>query len=195
MNIEIQNRITKIRELINRGATMGEKIAAQKALERLVKKYNIDLSTLERTIKKEYHFKYKMDIEKQLFLTLKRFFGITGQAYLDSGKYELSLILGYGEWVELDCAYEFFRRDMVRKWRAHCTPLVKRCRTAKTKKNRIAELAPIFLSKYIIASNLYKDDDIETRDLSEKEKNIFSVVGNVEGGKFNKQIISNKLLS
>lgn len=41
MNQELKNKIAKIYELVNRGATDGERQAAKNQLDKLMKKYNL----------------------------------------------------------------------------------------------------------------------------------------------------------
>lgn len=73
MNNVIKDKISKVLELTNRGVE-GEKEAAKIALERLMKKYNVSDEELEKIHLKRYVFKYKTQLDINLFVQLISFF-------------------------------------------------------------------------------------------------------------------------
>ena len=58
MTNETKDKIAKIYELVKRGATEGEKQAAEIALNKLLKKFNLTDEFLETINLREYEFKY-----------------------------------------------------------------------------------------------------------------------------------------
>lgn len=197
MNTEIKDKISKVLELANRGVE-GEKKAAQKALDRLMKKYNLSDEDLAKIKVQRYYFKYKTELDKKLFCQLVEFFfknkGL--QIYLNTinGR-NLWLELEYLDWVTLDSAYEYFRRHAAAQFTEFCLPHVKRCRSNKTRNAKRAELQEAFFSKYVIASNIYHPEQITQIDfngMSSKEWENFNrqsqMLGNVQGGQFHTQV-------
>lgn len=206
MNTEIKDKIAKVLELANRGID-GEKAAAQKALDRLMKKYDLSDEDLSRIKLARYYFKYKTELDKKLFCQLiEYFFKNRGlQIYLSTvnGR-DLSVELEYLDWVTLDSAYEYFRRHAAAQFKEFCLPHVKRCRTTKTKNAKRAELQTAFFSKYVIASKIYHQEQIATIDykgMSNKAREASykqgQILGNVKGGEFHTQVATKetKLLS
>lgn len=206
MNAEIKDKIAKVLELANRGVD-GEKEAAQKALNRLMKKYDLSDEDLSRIKLSRYYFKYKTELDKKLFCQLVEYFfkekGL--QIYLSTvnGR-NLSVNLEYLDWVTLDSAYEYFRRHAAAQFTEFCLPHVKRCRSAKTKNAKRAELQNAFFSNYVIASKIYHQDQIKEIDysgMSNKERETSykqsQILGNVKGGEFHTQVSTKetKLLS
>ena len=73
MTPEQQDKIQKVYELVKRGVS-GEKGAAQAALDRLMKKYNLSAEQIQNITFKEYRFKYSQNTELMLFGTLFKYF-------------------------------------------------------------------------------------------------------------------------
>lgn len=193
MEQSIKDKIAKVYELVKRGVD-GEKEAAKKALDRILKKYNIrdvDFDTLNR---REYRFKYATELEMQLLCQIHEYFldDSKFKAYRDlRGVRELVIELEYIDFVVVDSAYEYFRRHMKKEYNRLVLPEIKRCRTNKTKTKRRKELSGLFFSRYIIASKLYKEHQVEKIDLSkmsQKELLNRSKFMNVEGGQYNTQV-------
>ena len=61
MEQSIKEKITKIYELVNHGATEGERAAAKKALDRMMSKYSLDLNELDTIKEKEYCWRIFMN--------------------------------------------------------------------------------------------------------------------------------------
>lgn len=197
MNTEIKDKIAKVLELANRGVE-GEKDAAQKALDRLMKKYNLSDEDLAKIKVQRYYFKYKTELDKRLFCQLVEFFFKDKklQIYLSTinGR-DLWLELEYLDWVTLDSAYEYFRRHAAAQFTEFCLPHVKRCRSNKTRNAKRAELQSAFFSKYVIASNIYHPEQtkqIDFNGMSSKERENYSrqaqILGDVQGGQFHTQV-------
>lgn len=197
MNNQIKDKIAKVLELTSRGVA-GEKAAAEKALQRLMQKYNLSDEDLSRVKLKRYWFRYHTHLDVRLFCQLVNYFfqdrnlmvyksSINGrQLYLD---------LEYLDWVTLDSAYEYFKRHAAQQFREFCLPHVNRCRTLKTKNAKRQELQEAFLSKYVIASNIYRPEqlkEIDYMNMSNKERESHyrrgAILGEVQGGEFHTQI-------
>jgi len=197
MNTEIKDKIAKVLELANRGIE-GEKDAAQNALNRLMKKYNLSDEDLSKIKLTKYFFKYKTNLDMMLFQQILKYFfegrnfRIVRHTY---GTKELAIELEYLDWVTVDSAYEYFRRHAASQFKEFCLPHVKRCRTTKTKNAKREELQTAFFSKYVIASNIYHPEQIEKIDhtsMSNKERETShkraQILGDVEGGQFHTQV-------
>lgn len=192
MNTEIKDKITKVLELANRGID-GEKDAAEKTLERLMKKYNLSDEDLAKIKLKPYTFTYKTNLDKALFFQLKSYFfkdkSIPVYGSSSSAK-QMVVELEYLDFVKLDSAYEYFRRHAAKQFNEFCLPHINRCRTAKTKNAKRADLQDAFFSKYVIASNIYHQDQV--REMTPKEmeeaRKKAAILGNVEGGKYHTQV-------
>ena len=202
MNKEVKDKITKVLELANRGIE-GEKNAAQNALSRLMKKYNLSDEDLAKIKLTKYSFKYKTNLDMLLFLQLLRYFWkgryfqISQRTY---GVKELALELEYLDWVTLDSSYEYFRRHAAEQFKEFCLPHIKRCRTTKTKNAKRAELQEAFFSRYVIASKIYHPEQIKNIDWSEMSNKEIeasnkraSILGDVVGGKYHKQVAKETL--
>ncbi len=198
MNDKIRQRLSKVYELANQGIA-GEKEAAKKALDRLVKKYNVSPDDLESMNQKEYVFKYATRLDLLLFQQLNIYFfeDKKYQIYKDTwGKKELSVKLEYLDYVLISCAYEYFKRHMKKQFNEFCLPLIKRCRTAKTKNNRRKELQSAFFSTYVVKSKIYKSEQLsETSSMSDKQIKDHMKLRGVKGGNYNTQLSSGLYLN
>ncbi len=192
MNETQRQKIAKIYELVN-GGVDGEKKAARNALDRLIAKYNLSDTDIENINKKEYRFKYQTKLDLMLFQQLLVYFldGKSGTIYKDTyGVKEVSIALEYLDFITISCSYEYFRRHMKKQYKKVVLPQVKRCRSPKTKNKRRQELYPIFFSKYVLKSGIYKKDQVSKMDTSKmSEKEVADRISmQVEGGSYNKQV-------
>lgn len=200
-NLELKNKLSKIYELVKRGGTEGEKIAAKKALDKLLEKHNlqgIDLDSLDKSI---YSFKYKSQLDEWLLFRIVAMFAedagnlqATKLTYL---KKEISLNLTYLDFITVHASYEYFKRHMASQWKKVCALEVKRKRTSKSKNLCRKQLQQPFFSRYVINSGLYKEHEIENVDLSalsKKELDARHKMLGVEGGKYNKQVTNGLLI-
>lgn len=198
MNQQLKDKIAKIQELINRGATDGEKAAAKKALDRIVKAHNIDESQLTSVLYKDYYFKFSSINERILLGIIMHVFLETGtKCAVQTHRKRIKASLLYEEWVTIECCYEYFRRHMKAEYKRIVLPQLIGCRTAKTRKNKKERLDMIFLSNYSIASKLYKEGElteINIDEMSKQEAHDRTALNGVQGGQYNKQVISNLLL-
>lgn len=197
---EINDKLAKIYRLVQKGATEGEREAARKALERIMKKYNLNDSALNDLDFKEYIFKYTKQIELNL---LERIMFIMvpnaiEQSALRSWKKEIVSKLQYLDWVTIECAYEYFRRHMRKQWNKLVLPELKKCRKVKTRNKRRKQLSDLFFNRYVIASKLYKEEElkkIDPNEISEREaKDRMRLAEGVEGGQYNKQVVGGLML-
>lgn len=195
MDDNLKGKIAKVYALVQQGSA-GEREAAKVALDRLMKKYNIDDEYVKTINERFYKFTYSMDMDKYLMSRLIQFLlkrdDIT--AYLDTnGKRAIVLKLEYLDWVTLDCAYDYFRKHMRGEYKRLVTPQINRCRTAKTKKARKEQLEDIFFSKYVIASKLYDEHEVkkvDLADMTEAERKQRASLAGVQGGSYNVQVQS-----
>lgn len=199
MNNQLKDKIAKIMALINQGATDGEKQAAKKALERIIKAHNIDESQLTSVMFKEYQFKFTTTLEKQLLTRIALFFHPESLRSAIQRHYKrVTLHLTYDEWVTIECAYEFFRRHMKSEYRKAVVPIIKNHRTRITKQRAKQDLEPIFFSNYIIASKLCKPEEMQPLnfdEMSEAELKKRMKLAGVEGGSYKKQVDDTKYLT
>ncbi|QEE51060.1 hypothetical protein FUA48_16190 [Flavobacterium alkalisoli] len=193
MTEEVQNKIAKVYELVNRGE-QGEREAAKKALDKLLKKYNLDESAIAAIKLRRYTFKYSTNLELMLLSQLIEYFlkGKEVAAYRDTRMCrEVVMKLEYVDFILIDTAYEYFRRHMKAQYKKLCLPKINRCRSVKTKNKRRAELQDLFFRKYVVASKIYHTDQLETVDLStltDKERKDRMALSGVQGGEYNSQV-------
>ena len=148
MTDEIKNKIAKVYELVKRGE-QGERQAAEKALDRLLKKYNLSAGEVAKIHLKMYKFKYTSDLDKMLLCQLLTYFfeGKYKKYTLYTGDVrEIGIEMEYLDYVQVECTYEYFKRHMNQQWREFALPLVKKKRTTKTKNKRRKELQDVFLA-------------------------------------------------
>lgn len=199
MTNEQKEKIAKVYELVNRGVE-GEREAAKKALDRLMKKYKLSDQDLATIHLKKYSFKYANQMELWLLQQLHKYFLPNKEliAYRDTwNKRELVISLEYIDYVTIETAYEYFRRHMNAQFKELCLPEINRCRKAKTKNKRREELQSIFFSKYIYKSKIYHPEQIEKVDLSklsDKEYNDRMKLEGIQGGQFNQQVTTGLFL-
>lgn len=203
MDNSILNKVAKIYELVTRGGTEGEKTAAKHMLDKIMKKYNLDESVLVDIQKKEYIFKYATSLDN--YLLIRIMVVLTDDTFkmarkrtwhLGKGVKQIVCKMDYMDWVTVDSAYEYFRRHMKDQYKSVCAPLIARCRKQKTKNKKREELEVHFLNKYFIASKLYKENELKPVDVTdEKERSLRRMMDGVEGGSFNRQLVSSLLLN
>lgn len=204
MTNELREKLAKVYELVNNGATEGERIAAKKALDRMIDKYNINQSELDSLNLKKYIFKYSTKLEYKLLAVIMNMFIADGistsrRMNFDGEKSVKQIVsnLTYMDWITVESAYEYFRRHMKSEWQRLCMPEINRCRKAKTKKERREALEPVFFGQYIIASKLCKPSEIisvPNSELSKQELQNMAKVRGIEGGNYKRQLTSGLLL-
>jgi hypothetical protein len=191
MTPEVKEKLKKVYALVNGGATEGERAAAQKALDKILEKYNINAADLE-SIDKDWHLlTYTTEMEWMLIFRLARTVISKPDFSSVPGKKRLGVLVTYFDWVTLSSAYEYFRRHMKAQWVKFCAPHVARCRTTKTRNAKRKQLQEIFFGKYVIASNLYQPEELTTVDLnkvSKQEREARMRLDGVEGGKYTTQV-------
>ncbi|MDN3673101.1 hypothetical protein QWY99_08580 [Flavobacterium branchiarum] len=194
MNEQLKDKISKIYEIVKRGTTEGEKIAAEIALNKLLKKHDLTDEFIKTMHLKEYEFKYATNLDLQLFIQLHKFFFKEKEfnAYKSTlGRKSIFLSLDYIDWVLLSSSFEYFKPHMNSEFRKFCLPLIKRCKTTKTKNARRAKLQDVFFGQYVMKSKIYHKEQIGTIDLSklsEKELADREQLSKIEGGSYSTQI-------
>lgn len=192
MTPEQKEKLKKVYELVKRGSTEGERAAAEKALEKLLAKFNLKGVDLDSLDKEWYKLTYISELELSLLERLIR--TMLNEWPSDLGRIggkTLGIKLTYLDYITISSAYEYFRRHMKQQWIKFAAPHVARCRTAKTRNARRKELQGVFFSKYAIASNFYKPEELTTidlNDLSKKERADRQRMQSVEGGTYNTQV-------
>ena len=188
MNEKLRARLDALYELIERGATEGERQAAKNALDRIIKKHKID--PREGCKKTWYAFPYTWMLELELLCHILRKMTPTARMF---GRYpparKCIVIMQYEDYVVASCAYAYFRRHMRAQWKKVCAPKLKRFRNAKNRDKRKAVLEGHFLPTYIIMSGLFLTGEIRLRDVKDdQEKKDLQLMLEVEGGKYHTQV-------
>lgn len=190
MTEEIQQKLAKVYELVKRGE-QGEKIAAEKALKRLMKKYNLTKEALNDLKLRKYTFKYASELDLKLFQQLMYYFlrDKDYQLYKHTlGVKEISVKLEYLDFVQIETAYGYFRPHMNKQWREHALPMLKRFRKITNKNKRRVELQKVFFNRYIDKSGIYHKDQLTKKPLEGKELDDTIRLMGIEGGKYNQQV-------
>lgn len=199
MNPQIKEKFQKVIALVERGGTEGEKQAANKALERLMLKYNVSDAMLANIELNRYSFTYKTEIDQWLLVQVARVLaGYKGRFEKHTnGQRVIKIYLKYEDWITVDCAYEYFRRHAAAQYRKIVLPELKKCRTTKTRNKRRNELMSWFLATYISQSKLYLEGDlkqVEPHKISQQELRDRCLMNEVEGGQYHKQVVTTNLL-
>jgi hypothetical protein len=191
MDQEIKNRLSKIYALADQGATEGERAAARAAVDRLVKRYRITADQLREIGRSSYTFVCVNRMHESLICAITAHFSgewkekLYKASRINRGK--IFAVLTYLEWIEITAAYEYFRRHMAKEW-LHVRQTMKLKRGAK-----FDRVKTTFVSAYLIASGLVKNEDMQTIDKPTKE--MLAVYNNTTGGKYNRQLTSSLLLT
>jgi hypothetical protein len=100
--------------------------------------------------------------------------------------------LKYEDWITVEASYEYFRRHMEVQWRKVRNPKLRR------KKSK-AMLENMFMERYLVKSNLVNPKNLVPRDpnqkVTRKEVETYLAVREVEGGKYNKQVVGGLMLN
>lgn len=194
MKNENREKIAKIYELVQRGATDGEKKAAEIALNKLIKKFNISDEYLEKIKLKKYEFKYSTILDLKLFMQLHSYF-FKGKDFKAErrtiGTKSIICSFEYLDYIVIMTAYEYFKRHMNKEFKKVCVPLINKCRSTKTKNKRRQELQGKFFSRYVIKSKIYHQEELTSLDyskLSKKEIEDIERLMKIEGGNYHTQL-------
>lgn len=196
MTEDIRSKLEKIYELVNWGATEGERAAAKKALDRIIDKHNITEDELDSINLKNYVFKYATNIEMHLLGAILLVLVTDGLKNSSRGNKRVNSKLNYMDWITVESAYEYFRRHMKKEWNWVCVPELNKCRKPKTRREKRAKIEEIFLTEYLVKSKLYKEEylsSVEVKNNAEYEARLLMM--NVEGGQYNRQLNRGLLLS
>lgn len=199
MTPELKAKLAKVCALAKNG-TDGEKAAAQLALDRLVKKYDLECVDFDSLDKEYYSFTYCGSIEVRLMEAILDVMIDDIDVFLDCyrtvrPKKEIRIKMRYTDYVVVSCAYAYFRQHMRPQYRALVTKELKRFKKAK----RQVTLEHIFLSLYLIKSGLVKPEDIiqaNPETLSKKElSDRLKMLEHIEGGHYSTQVQTGNLLT
>lgn len=200
MENQLKDKISKIYELVQRGATEGEKSAAEIALNKLLKKHNLTEEFIKTMHIKKYAFKYATKLDLDLFIQLYGYFfegkEFNGTKSTLGGK-TIYMSFEYLDWVLFSSAYEYFKRHMNAEFKKHCVPLIKKCRSTKTQNARRAKLQELFFSQYVMKSKIYHQKQIGKIDLSalsEKERIDRERLEQIKGGSYATQVTTGLFL-
>lgn len=205
MHTTIKDKLTKIYELVNHGATEGERQAAKSALDRMLSKFNLTEADLISINTNPYIFKYSNSREMYLLSVIKNLFlDKETKAFRRSLKVneggknlirvrEIVIITTYAEWVQIECAYEYFRRHMNQQWKSVVVPILKNYKGNKlAQKNKRTKIEKDFMSDYLLKSKLYRPEHLVKVELSAKRIREKHAIRGIEGGNYTTQITSNK---
>jgi hypothetical protein len=196
MNEAIRERLSKVYALFTNGATDGERQAAKVALDKILDKYNITEAELANINLKRYWFTYTSQLEVLLLILIcKQCCGIESYMGKDKSCRSICLDLTYLDWVSIESMYEYFRRHMKKEWLLHSKTAIAKCRKTKTKNEMRRVLQDKFFSIYISRSSLYREKDFTQTKATATEYELARHFTTVEGGNFNKQVITHKLIS
>ena len=196
MSPEIKEKLRKVYELVNSGID-GEREAAMNVLEQLMAKFGITEAQLSSLDQNEYEFGYTSKMELILLARVMEtlYPGVVGKSKRIVSVKKIISTLDYTTFINIECAYEYFRRHMKAQWILLCIPELAKCRKTKTKNKLRAELQDAFISKYLIESKLVPESSIKQVPIkSGRHLNRVALVSGVQGGQYNKQIHTNKLL-
>lgn len=198
---EIKQKLSKVYALVNRGSTEGEKAAAQKALEKMLEKYQLEGIDLEELARNRYHFTYTTNMEIKLMEAILNVLIEDNNWGKDAsyGRNRLNVSLTYLDYVTVSAAYGYFRKHMKAEWNKVCAKQIKRCRTAKTRNAKRAELQAEFLIRYKYHSGLYRPGEIKCKEvdpetLSAAEIKRRLAMAGIEGGQYTTQVTNGLLL-
>lgn len=194
----ITEKLSKVYALAQHGATEGERAAAKQAMDRIMKKHNLDQRVLNDLDRKQYTFTYSTELE--LLLLTRIMMMMVPNAIQDSSrmKKKVHSMLRYVDYITIECAYEYFRRHMKQEYNRVLLPVLKKCRKSKTKTARRKQLGSIFFTNYVAASNLFKEGEIKmigVDEISEKEYRDRQLMRGIQGGTFNRQLNGGLLLN
>lgn len=117
MTDEAKIKIAKVYELVRRGE-QGEQQAAEKALQRLLSKYNLSEEEVAKMHLKEYVFKYASDLDKRLLCQLFEYFfkdKYDGKLYTCTWRVkEISVEMEYLDYIQIESAYGYFKRSVAK---------------------------------------------------------------------------------
>jgi hypothetical protein len=199
MNDSIREKLSRIYSLVNKGATEGERNAAKLALDRILKKYNLDESVLQNIDLKQYSFRYSTNNERILIISIVEMFSENKESLRwKTWTKEVVGTFTYYEWISIESSFEYFRRHMKMQWIKVVKPNLDRCRKVKTRKKLREELDFIFIDRYLIASNLVDEKKlitIKASEMSQAEITKRLSLQGIEGGQYNKQILRGLLLN
>ena len=201
MTNETKDKIAKIYELVKRGATEGEKKAAEMALNKLLKKFNLTDEFLETIELARIRIQVCNTIRPRFIYPTSHVFFFKDKDFNASkstlGRKSIFISLEYVDYILLMTAYEYFKKHMNAEFRKFCLPSISRCRTNKSKNKRRAELQKTFFSQYVMKSKIYHENQLEiidTSKLSDREYNDRKKLKDIQGGQFHQQVTTGLLL-
>lgn len=198
MTQELKEKLAKLYEMVQRGATDNEKDVARKLLDKLLAKHNLEDIDPSMLDKERHYFTYTSSTEVQLFLRLVAFLlELDYQTVCSSirSRRRLIALVSYSDYITLEASYEYFRRHMKAQWERFCAPELAKCRKAKTRNAKRKQLQAAFEAEYFLKSGLYKASEIRTVKLSGAALVNRNKVAGVEGGQYRTQVNSGHLLN
>jgi hypothetical protein len=204
MDKQIEDKLKKIQELINRGSTPGERKAAQIAFDNICEKYNIDK---DKAGKKRLSFNLNNSEERFLFRYIHAYFVDKNGGYDSYGvskkhvKREVVIMLDYDKSVILECAWAYFlphyrkeKKKFLNKFYKEKSKAAKTWGELKAIKKCVSEYTDLFLKQYIVASNIYFPEDV-SNDYKKISLSDYNLLKTIEGGKYHTQVGGGNLLN
>ena len=114
---DINERLKKLKELALRGVG-GEKDQAQAILEKLIKKYNVNIDDLDESKTQMFIFEYHGEIEKRLLVQiaykiLNNDNCVYNRRYIESGrkcKTKVSIECTEAQKIEIEFLFDFYKK-------------------------------------------------------------------------------------
>jgi hypothetical protein len=185
--MSIIDKINKVQELIKRGSTKGEKAAAEEALKRIAEANNLDYEELLKSEKDRY-FTYSTLLDMFLFENLVRhLLGNSGPLRITTKaarKKRYIIELDHQEYILLESAYEYFKRDAKPKFKKYSYRTLKRYKYSQPRKRARVKLMRIFVGTYLIESGIIPEASIKQASARDSQLGY----GAIEGGKFKTQV-------
>jgi hypothetical protein len=196
MNDILRDKLAKVYALVEHGGTEGEKQAARVALDKILDKHNIQEADLASIHLKEYWFNYASQLDiKLLILICNQCCNIAPPIGKDKSCKSLCLDITYMDWITIESMYGYFKPHMRKQWLSASKAAINKCRKTKTKNEMRRALQDRFFSEYIQKSSLYRPEDFTPTTFTAAEAAQAAYFKNIEGGNFNKQVITHKQLN
>jgi len=203
MTETLKDKVAKVYQLVNHGATEGERNAAKNILTQLLKKHNIDEAQLSSLLLNEYVFKYSTKQDLILLQQLMKL--LVPTAFENSkrtnfykgvrGKFIVSR-LTYSDFITLDCNYQYYRLHMTTEWKKICLPQINKYKKVASKVATRNVLLPLFINDYFIKSGLYLPETLKKVTITnKKEIQHHELMKQVSGGKYHTQVATSLRLS
>ncbi len=168
----------KIKALVDKGATEGERRAAQIFLDRIIKKHGLSLSDIseDETLRHYYFDKLLSKDEAQIAAQISvKSYPDRESFYISKGsKRRVGTICTYSEWIDLICQIEFYLADY-----------------KKQKSKFMSTQTNLYMRAYVHKHNLFLPNETATASSKTDRGDVLkmmSIMDNIEKKTFHKQL-------